>query len=132
MKNFEEFNFNKTYGTSDTQCKPCKNDPARESAERKKYDTKMRKMIKEAKDNGDTSSVQCKRCKRYMPHSTFMPYDTRVFVNNELLLDGYTEICGYCITFLNDKVFSHIAGAIKYANEKQLKKRTKANSTKVS
>ena len=67
-----------------------------------------------------------------MPHTTFRPYDTRVFINNELLLDGYIEICGYCMAQLEDKVFSQISGAIKYANEKQLKKRTKTNRTTVS
>jgi ribosomal protein S26 len=129
LKNPEEFYYNRTHNTYASQCKPCHNETARESAERKKINVRVRKMIRRAKDRGDTSMVQCKKCKRHMPHSTFKPYDTRVFINDELLLDGYTEMCGYCVSILNDAVFSKINGAIKYAEERR---RAKTYKSKVS
>jgi hypothetical protein len=125
MKSLDDFYYNRVHNTYASQCKPCHNQTAKESAERRKYSTKMRKMIKRAKDKGDTSMVECKRCGKYTPGSLFVPYDTRVFLNDELLLDGLTEICGYCASVLNDNIFSKINGAIKYANERNYSKRSK-------
>lgn len=132
MIELDEFYFNKKHNSYASQCKPCHNETARESAERNKYNHRVREQIRYARENGDMSSVQCKKCKKYMPETTFKPHDTRVFINGELILDGYTEICGYCYTVIKDKVLSQIPGAIKYANEKQLKRRTKTDHIKVS
>jgi predicted nucleic acid-binding Zn-ribbon protein len=92
----------------------------------------MNEIIKAAKDKGDSSSVQCEKCKQYMPKSTFHPYDTNVWINGQLLIKGYEEICGGCYYTLYDKVFSKVSGAMQYAREKQSKRSAKANKTKIS
>lgn len=132
MFELEDYYFNKTTGRYNSQCKECTRETARASSEKNKYDKRAREQIKYARESGDMSSVECKRCKRYMPKSTFKSYDTRVFINDELILDGYTEICGYCYTVFKDKVFSKISGAIEYAKERRSKRSTKVNKAKIS
>ena len=123
----ENFYYNKKFSQWGAKCKPCQNEVSKESAEKNKYDTKRRKLLKEAKEKGDTLK-KCQRCNMSNPAGSFVPYDTNVYVNDTLLLKGYKEICGICYFKLKDAVFSKINGCIKYAEER----RAKTNKSKVS
>lgn len=113
-------------------CRLCHNENARQSAEKNKYNKKMKSMIDQARAAGDKELKSCNRCKRNMPSSSFVPYDNGVEIDGKVYFRTYTEICGLCIFEINDKVFSKIEGCIKYARDKQSKRKSKANKTKVS
>ncbi len=123
----ENFYYNKRFSQWGAKCKPCQNEVAKESAEKNKYDTRRRALLREAREKGDTLK-KCQKCKIPGPSRSFVPYDTNVYLDDVLILKGYKEICGVCYFKLKDAVFSKINGCMKYAEER----RTKTNKFKVS
>lgn len=125
MKSFEDFYYNNVYKSYDSQCKPCKNETARESAERRKYDNKMKDIIKKAKLAGDIELVKCNKCQNMAPKSSFVPYSNGIIIDDKVYFNTFNEICGLCQFKLNEKLFSQIEGCIKYANERKYSRRSK-------
>jgi len=117
------------------ECKPCRSEYERERYAKNRMNDLRRKMLKRAAETKEELS-QCLKCNEYAPVSSFVEYDTNVYLEDKLLIKGYKYICGICWQMLYDATFAHIPGSYEIHKKRvgyvHKRKDRKGNKTKVS